>query len=497
MSDQGAAEWYATWYRGGRRRTTKIGRYPKLGLRDARALFRERYLPEILDGRDPIGPRAFARSKGLTVKDMFEAYIEQLRLKKKRSAEDINRILLGPNGAIHDIGPGRLARDVEPRHITPHLAKIRGRGAVGQANLVRGYVRAAFQFGLTAPHAYDGAAVGMDWGLKFNPAALVRVDPEAFRARTRTLSREEFAAFWWWLADRSVRNRMGVALQLMMMTGQRPDEVMQLSVMLLSDRRDEIAWEKTKNGHPHFIPLIGQAKALVELLVPNEHGLFFCRPGLKMRRASVSAPRRLVHEYIAETGCKPFTCHDLRRTWKTLAGDAQIHKDVRDLLQNHRRNDVSSRHYDHYDYRREKREGMEAWDSYVIALLADHPRSAVGQQYVFAGFRFDDGSGDLRSGAGRVRLAAAEAQLLSVLLAHRGLAVSREAIIAACFDPAELPTARAIDLRVSRLRALMGSEGQTIIKTCRGLGYCLAVPVATGEGPAEQAHGPDSFPRAA
>jgi hypothetical protein len=40
----------------------------------------------------------------------------------------------------------------------------------------------------------------------------------------------------------------------------------------------------------------------------------------------------------------------LRRTWKTLAGNAGISKEMRDRLQNHSKGDVSSRHYDRYDY---------------------------------------------------------------------------------------------------------------------------------------------------
>lgn len=482
MSQHPTAEWYAAWYRDGRRHLTKIGRYPTLGLKEARALFRESYLPDILDGRNPMGPRAFGRFRGMTVTDMFAAYVEDARHKGKRSADDIHRILLGPNGAVHDIGANRLARDVEPKHITPHLARIRGRGSLGQANLVRGYLRAAFQFGLTAPNAYDGTTVGMDWGLRFNPAALIRVDPEAFRARTRTLSREEFAAFWWWLEDRAVLNRMAAALQLMLLTGQRPDEVMQISTATLSAMLDEVAWPKTKNGHPHAIPLLGRARAVVALLQPNAHGLRFWSPSKSFRRASVSAARRLVHEYVAEKTCRPFTCHDLRRTWKTLAGDAQIHKDVRDLLQNHRRNDVSSRHYDHYDYRREKRQGMAEWDAYVSALLEEFPRCALGEQYNFGEFTFDDGNGDLRGPLGRIRLTSAEAKLLSALLDAPAVPLSRETLIKRCFENRAHPTPRAIDLRVSRLRAILGSAGCRLIQTCRGVGYRLEASVTKGQG---------------
>lgn len=476
------SEWYVTWYRGGERKTTKMGGYPSLGLREARKLFRERYLPEIQDGKDPTGPRAFRRMPGMTVADLFEAYVEHLETEQRRSAGDVRRILLGPTGAINDIGRAHLANDIQPKHLIPHLSKIHARGSVGQANLVRGYLSAAFAFGLKSPHAYVGSNAGKDWGLTYNPAALIQVDKDAFQARTRTLSRSEFAAFWWWLTDRAVYNKMAVALQLMMLTGQRPDEVMQISTEVFERDGMRLFWPKTKNKYHHSIPVTGLAREALEALPPNEFGLYFWRPAQPAQRAAVGAPRRLVHEYIAATGCKPFTCHDLRRTWKTLAGDAQIHRDVRDLLQNHRKRDVSARHYDHYDYRREKLDGMQTWDAYVVALLTEYPRQVVGEVYEFGGFRFDTGNLELRSAAGRRHLPAAEGAVLAVLLAADGAELSRGALAAACYGDEE-PTFRAVDLRISRLRRVLGPCGRQIVQTCRGTGYRLpgAMKVAADE----------------
>ncbi len=471
-----AAEWYANWHRDGVRRTTQIGRYPALTLRDARALYREKYLPAILSGHNPIGPRAVQRSYGQTVADLFEAYVDHLRVQKKRSAEDVRRILLGPKGAVHDIGPRRLARDVEPKHITPHLAAIHNRGAAGQARLVRGYIAAAFQFGITAPNAYDGAAVGMDWGLINNPAARIRVDRDAARPRNRALSRAEFAQFWWWLHDRAVRDRGALALQLMMLTGQRPGEIMQVRLGSVSPE-GVLNWGKTKNGSPHSIPLVGIARALVESSEANEHGLFFWSPSQPAVPAAVGAARRVIQLYLRDTGNAPFTPHDLRRTWKTLAGDAGVPKAVRDLIQNHRHSDVSTRHYDRYDYLREKRQGLEQWDGYVRALLAESPLVVMGSYYRFAGFAYDDGNDDLRSPAGRVRLTPSEARMLKALLDNPDRVLSRGELVEMAFDPGASPSRSAVDLRISRLRKRLGAQGFNIIETCRRGGFRLSAEV--------------------
>lgn len=66
-----------------------------------------------------------------------------------------------------------------------------------------------------------------------------------------------------------------------------------------------------------------------------------------------------------------FVPRDLRRTFKTLTGKAGISKEIRDRLQNHSLQDVSSLHYDKYDYLKEKREAMDTWNDYFVKILND------------------------------------------------------------------------------------------------------------------------------
>lgn len=72
-----------------------------------------------------------------------------------------------------------------------------------------------------------------------------------------------------------------------------------------------------------------------------------------------------------DRGVIPFaTNRDLRRTWKTLAGKVGISKEIRDRIQNHALQDVSSKNYDRWSYLPEKRAAMAKWDRYVRGLLA-------------------------------------------------------------------------------------------------------------------------------
>ena len=75
------------------------------------------------------------------------------------------------------------------------------------------------------------------------------------------------------------------------------------------------------------------------------------------------------------------TNRDLRRTWKTLAGQAGISKEIRDRIQNHTLQDVSSKSYDRWNYMPEKRAAMKKWNSFVKAMLTRKRSKSRGQAH--------------------------------------------------------------------------------------------------------------------
>lgn len=109
----------------------------------------------------------------------------------------------------------------------------------------------------------------------------------------------------------------------------------------------------------------------------------------------------------------------------------------------------------------------------VVAPTAD-PALRVAE---FAGWRFEPGSNTLTSPGGQQdTLSTAEAQLLSVLLAHPNHILTREQLLGGR-DVSALD--RSIDLRISRLRRRFEENPQhaRLIKTVYGAGYLLAATV--------------------
>jgi hypothetical protein len=166
-------EWYAVWYRAGKRSMAKIGSYPAMPLADARKRFREDYAPIISAGDIPVANRARAKARGTTLKDMFEAYRDHLKAKGSASWVTVERLLLtGKYAAVNDIGPTMPAARVRPDDITPYLAKTHGRGSAGAAYNARAFISAAFAFAMKSEHDYrKGASVR--WGIASNPCAAI------------------------------------------------------------------------------------------------------------------------------------------------------------------------------------------------------------------------------------------------------------------------------------------------------------------------------------
>jgi len=368
-----SAEWYAFFHRRGKRVKAKLGSYPAMTVAEARRLFLTDYAPAIQAGDVPAAVGKRRKASSGTVEELFEAYVDHLRRDGKRSADAAHDYLLSPkSGAAKAIGADRPAVDVTPGDIVPHLAKIHARGARVQANMVRAYLSAAFNFGLKAEHDFTKADISTRWGLKINPVTAIPIDAGARRPGDRFLSPAEFRIVWLWLDDYRQHSLLASAAMLKMATGQRTEEILRISDTGYDRQKAMVNWEKTKNGSAHSIPLPHQAVTVLERLPANSHGLFFPHHGAPAQCAGAASVLDVIRKFLRKNpGFSPFTPRDLRRTWKTLAGDAGIPKEMRDRLQNHaQRGDVSSRHYDRYDYLVERRAAMAKWAAYLDLVIA-------------------------------------------------------------------------------------------------------------------------------
>lgn len=152
--------------------------------------------------------------------------------------------------------------------------------------------------------------------------------------------------------------------------GQRVKEIARLHVDQWDAKERIIDWSKTKNGKPHAIPVPDVAAELIDSIKPNSYGWFFPSATDPTRPVSHGTLYSFMWRQREREVIPIVTNRDLRRTWKTLAGKAGLSKEIRDRLQNHTLQDVSSKSYDRWNYMPEKRAAMKKWNAFARSLLS-------------------------------------------------------------------------------------------------------------------------------
>ncbi len=367
----GGATWHRVSSADGRRRSKPIGTYPETSLGQARLALRNQSRPYLLTSTTV--------TEDLSLGRLGRVYLDALRAQGKKSAGRMWWYFFGGGGLIDAIGHEKPAAEVTTQDIRAHLATIHARGKRTLAKDTRAHAHSMFAFGIKSENDYTHPGGGLKWGITANPVTAIGKDKGASPPRDRYLDLPEIVEFWDWCTDLewNRRYRCVHALKLCLITGQRPGEIVTLTKDRYNSRERAAAWEDTKNGQPHFIPLAHQAVEILDKLEPNEHGLYFWRREYPDEPFDVNLLGATVRRMIEQTGMKPFETRDLRRTWTTLAGAAGLSLEIRDRIQNHGIPGVTSRHYDKYGYWREKRAATDVWASALDWILQNGADGSV------------------------------------------------------------------------------------------------------------------------
>lgn len=369
----------------GAKQQIKIGQYghsrEDFSLTQAEAKARE-YAAQLQQGINPKAEKEAktkaekqadreAAQKG-SVQDLFEAYTDNMKQQGKRTYAAVLASLEKETRDI--IQPTTKAKDVTAEHIKLILANMIKRGAVVQSNRVRSYLMAAFNYGLKHDNNPASMGRGVLFGLTDNPVRHIPKQQHAEKAGEGWLKLGELKQLLATFSD-----TLGVGwltlklLELIVFTGgQRPYE-------LLTAQWQNINWiEKTllvpaefsKNKREHLLPLTNSALRVLEHIRDNSPASpwVFAQRDTEQHVLTSTLAKAVSRYRQSNPDFVYFIPRDLRRTCKTLMGELGVSKELRDRLQNHALNDVSSKHYDRYDYLDEKRKALEAWEARLSQL---------------------------------------------------------------------------------------------------------------------------------
>jgi integrase len=198
-------------------------------------------------------------------------------------------------------------------------------------------------------------------------------------ARNRTLTKEELAEVWH-AADVVTHGNYGRIVKLLILTGQRREEIGHLAWAEIHDNGDgariELSPERTKNAREHVIPLSAEAMAALPPRPDTpERAMVFGRNGFSGWSKSKAALDEVIADARRARGVKadmkPWRIHDLRRTLVTMLGELRMATPhVVEAIVNH----VSGTKagvagvYNKALYLEERTEALAAWGQFVREL---------------------------------------------------------------------------------------------------------------------------------
>lgn len=313
--------------------------------------------------------KKIAIAKQGTYEQLLTAYIDWLKSNNKRSADNVQKSL--DANAYTIIAASTKAKQVTPEHINATLAIVEKRGANVLSNRLRSYLLTAFKRGMSLNRSTQENDSTIQFGLERNPVNDITKSEIKERAGERFLSEDEVKTLWQTLPKTHISPQTIGILKLMLATGQRVEEVLNINLNAIDFKLEQWELQKTKAKRPHIVPLNAIALDIIKTFQANPQGFIFSleKTGQLIKINSLS---QACLRFCKRTGFTKFTPRSLRRTWKTLAGRAGISKFDRDRYQNHSMNDVSARHYDRYDYLAEKRHVALVWNAYLSDILQEY-----------------------------------------------------------------------------------------------------------------------------
>ncbi len=360
----------------GRRYRVTLGRYPFVGVEEARAKAMQ-FLSRSKGGANPIHDlEKSSTAKGFTVAALAQRYVtEYVRSRHLRSAfrtESALKVHIVP--CLGNELVDRLTREHVRALLTRSRDRIPNRNA-GRGRRSQGGIEAA-RTAIVVLRAMLAWAIDEELVTRRdNPASKMVRNLPPKQAKERVLSLEEARAVW--SAAESAGYAFGMHAQLMLLTGCRAGEWAKAlwQWVDLDQGLFVIPASAYKSQRVHVVPLVPQAVEILTRIPRGRAGDFIFSNGkgaIPVKGIGKFYRTRLIREIIADRGeafIQPFTSHDLRRTVATRLAEAlgfggeQL---IRRVL-GHSDGSVTAI-YNRYGYVREMRACLEAWANELLGL---------------------------------------------------------------------------------------------------------------------------------
>lgn len=376
VQPSGVKSWALRYRHGGKTKKLTLGKWPIMGVADARAAAAEA-VGEIEHGRDPSAAKKATKAARLEAqlseRDKIKTLVGQFdkrHLSTLKSGRTVRREL---DRHVVDLWGDRDIHEITKRDVIDLLDGIVDSGRVVTANRVRAYLNKFLGWCVER----DIIAVSPATGVK--PAAKET-------SRDRVLSDDEVR--WLWRACDDLGTPWGPMTKTLLLTGQRLGEVAGMSDREIDGNVWSLPASRTKNGRAHEVPLTADAFGAIEgAMRIEESDLIFTTTGEaplsgfhRGRNHVAGRMREIASDERGEVVEVPhWTFHDLRRTAATGMARLGIPVRVTEAVLNH----VSGTGggivavYQRHDYAKEKRDALEAWARFVASVVSGSADNVV------------------------------------------------------------------------------------------------------------------------
>ncbi len=319
----------------------KLGKFPQLSLQDARKA-RDTHATEVATNINPAEERSRKTREHLsspTVKELGQVFLDEWSKPRKKSWKEDERQL---KVYVYPVWGNRKAKSITRQDVRQLLKDITTRGPI-QSNRVFALIRKMFGFAV------------MEDILEESPC--YHVKPVGIENRKdRVLTEDEIRAFWQGLDSSGMSDDIRRLLRLILVTAQRPGEIVCATWSELDGDWWTIPADRSKNNLAHrvYLPQFAQS-------FQGERGEGYIFPSPKEgKHIHVNALSKAVRRNQEHFDFDSFTPHDLRRTAAShMTADGVARLTVSKIL-NHAEPGVTAT-YDRHSYDKDKRQALEKW----------------------------------------------------------------------------------------------------------------------------------------
>lgn len=319
-------------------RRVSLGEHGVITLQEARRKA-QKELSSMLDGKDPIAEKKRDTAYSLTLRDIADKYLKARRELKESSKADIEKHL---NKSFSDWA-SRPAVEINRDKVASRFAELTEKSPA-QANQAFRILRALLNFARGEYH-HDGRSIIIE-----NPVSVLS-DTKRWNtvgARSGRIPTNKIGAAWNALQSlreapeqTTISRTLADGVAFLLLTGARWSEMANLTWDHVN--LDDPSWSipDPKNRNPVTFPL---PRAAYELLNARPKDGQYVFPS-RIKDGHIKDARSVM-EIISAAGGVRVSPHDLRRTFRAIAGECGIELYKTKLLMNHKLSgDITIHHY--------------------------------------------------------------------------------------------------------------------------------------------------------